>query len=160
MFIEHLKKSISYQALVRWGSATEGFVSPGYFIPLCEENGMVIPLTKVVFEKVCQQIVIWLKQDLSRDRVAVNISALHCTFKKATLLSICNRSCVNIRLAKYQHIEVVAEGVEPENQAFLLHVMGCDAIQRFLFSQPIPSEKIPQLLAKESTKQIYHSIST
>ena len=42
--------------------------------------------------------------------------------------------------------EVVAEGVETEAQKMLLHRMGCDYAQGFLFSRPIPAEDFTTIL--------------
>nr|WP_269670534.1 bifunctional diguanylate cyclase/phosphodiesterase [Stenotrophomonas sp. SY1] len=53
-----------------------------------------------------------------------------------------------IGLAKALGLEVVAEGVESRDQQALLAEMGCDMIQGFLISQPIPSSDVPVLIAK------------
>lgn len=39
------------EALVRWVKPGTGMVSPGEFIPLCEETGLIIPLGRLVLEK-------------------------------------------------------------------------------------------------------------
>ncbi|HYD96535.1 MAG TPA: EAL domain-containing protein [Noviherbaspirillum sp.] len=46
-------------------------------------------------------------------------------------------------------IEVVAEGVETEEQRRLLEKMGCDYVQGFLFSRPIPAEQFEQFIHAE-----------
>jgi EAL domain-containing protein (putative c-di-GMP-specific phosphodiesterase class I) len=40
----------------------------------------------------------------------------------------------------------VAEGVETEQQAQLLRLLRCDQVQGYLFSPPVPAEKIETLL--------------
>jgi PAS domain S-box-containing protein/diguanylate cyclase (GGDEF)-like protein len=45
-----------------------------------------------------------------------------------------------INLAHSLKLKVVAEGVETEEQSRLLRLMGCDEMQGFLFSKPVPSE--------------------
>ncbi len=52
-----------------------------------------------------------------------------------------------INLARALRIEVVAEGVETEEQAARLLELGCDEAQGFLFSRPIPAEEVAKLLA-------------
>jgi len=60
-----------------------------------------------------------------------------------------NITATIIRLAKYLNINVVAEGVENERQAYLLNVMGCGILQGYYFSKPLPVDKATQLLESE-----------
>lgn len=67
---------LSVEALLRWHSASLGEVMPAQFIPLAEENGLIIPIGKWVLEAVCTQMRAWLDAGLTSHmvRVAVNIS--------------------------------------------------------------------------------------
>jgi EAL domain-containing protein (putative c-di-GMP-specific phosphodiesterase class I) len=47
-------------------------------------------------------------------------------------------------------IRVNAEGVEDEQQALLLTGEGCDEVQGFLFSRPIPSDEFVRLMVSEA----------
>ncbi|HHT88745.1 MAG TPA: EAL domain-containing protein [Clostridiales bacterium] len=51
-----------------------------------------------------------------------------------------------INLAHQLDIEVVAEGVEYEEQLDFLRLTGCDYIQGFLMSKPLKEENVPNLL--------------
>ena len=51
-----------------------------------------------------------------------------------------------IALAKSLSLKVVAEGVETRGQAELLRRYGCEEMQGFLFSRPLPAEELTQLL--------------
>ncbi|CAM4342818.1 two-component system response regulator [Vibrio agarivorans] len=53
-----------------------------------------------------------------------------------------------VSLAKKLGLTVVAEGVESKQQALALQQMGCDVLQGFLFSKPIPGEQLEALLTK------------
>lgn len=52
---------IGFEALVRWFHPTKGLISPGVFIPIAEETGLIIDLGWWVFQQACQQMVIWQK---------------------------------------------------------------------------------------------------
>lgn len=51
-----------------------------------------------------------------------------------------------IRIAHGLGLQVIAEGVEHEAQRALLHESGCDVIQGYLFSRPLPAEDALTLL--------------
>lgn len=55
-----------------------------------------------------------------------------------------------IRLAHDLDLEVVAEGVESLEELELLERWGCDQVQGYLFSQPVPFEEVVKLLALET----------
>ncbi len=50
---------IGAEALVRWERPGEGLVSPGRFIPIAEETGLIIPLGYWVMERACGQAKEW-----------------------------------------------------------------------------------------------------
>jgi diguanylate cyclase (GGDEF)-like protein/PAS domain S-box-containing protein len=52
-----------------------------------------------------------------------------------------------ISLAQALRLSIVAEGVETEEQARLLRLLRCDQMQGYLFSRPLPKDRIDLLLA-------------
>ncbi len=68
---------VGFEALVRWNHPDRGFVSPGEFIPLAEETGLIVPLDCWVLQAACQQLVAWQNQfsQVSNLKVGVNLSA-------------------------------------------------------------------------------------
>ena len=68
-------KIIGAEALVRWNHPERGRVSPGEFIPMAEEMGLIAPLGEWVLETACRQTKAWQIQGLPPLRVAVNLSA-------------------------------------------------------------------------------------
>src|SRR5690606_27686400 len=63
------------EALLRWNHPTLGNVSPQRFIPLCEENGLIVPIGRWVLQTACKQNVEWQQQGLPPITMAVNLSA-------------------------------------------------------------------------------------
>ena len=52
-------------------------------------------------------------------------------------------------IAKYLKVPVVAEGVETEGQLNLLKNAGCDLVQGYYFSRPVPADEFEALIQKE-----------
>ena len=52
-------------------------------------------------------------------------------------------------IARYLRLKVVAEGVETEGQMRLLKDAGCDLVQGYYFSRPLPAEEFENLIIKE-----------
>jgi EAL domain-containing protein (putative c-di-GMP-specific phosphodiesterase class I) len=67
---------IGLEALIRWDHRELGLVSPGEFIPLAEETGLIIPIGTWVIEEACRQAKEWQNRGLPPVRVSVNVSAL------------------------------------------------------------------------------------
>jgi diguanylate cyclase (GGDEF)-like protein/PAS domain S-box-containing protein len=55
-----------------------------------------------------------------------------------------------VSMAEALELEVVAEGVETEHQATAAIAMGCDKLQGFLFSKPVPAAEIDKLAGSSS----------
>jgi len=66
---------IGAEALLRWQHPVMGMVPPAQFIPLAEENGLILPIGLWVLEAACTQIKLWQNDPLFRElNIAVNVS--------------------------------------------------------------------------------------
>ena len=232
-------KMIGVEALLRWNHPEEGLISPGDFIPLAEETGMILKLGQWVLETGCEQNLAWQKNGANSLYVSVNVSSRQFyrrdfldTIKKilrrtglahqslslqltensimgyggaggsqekiVTIMKTLKRigvklsiddfgmgfSSLNwlrhfpvdtlkidrsfvggiphkadctaiamsiITLAKNLKLKVLAEGVETKEQLDLLRKKGCDLIQGYYFSPPVPPEQISHLIEKKRT---------
>jgi diguanylate cyclase (GGDEF)-like protein/PAS domain S-box-containing protein len=68
-------KVVSAEALIRWNHPKLGLVSPGEFIPLAEEAGLIIPIGKWMKKRVCEQLVAWQEAGMRLVPISVNISS-------------------------------------------------------------------------------------
>ncbi len=62
------------EALLRWSHPELGSVSPGQFIPLAEETGLIVPIGRWVLKEACAQNMAWQRRGLRPVTVAVNLS--------------------------------------------------------------------------------------
>jgi EAL domain-containing protein (putative c-di-GMP-specific phosphodiesterase class I) len=67
---------IGAEALVRWKHPRHGMVSPGEFIPVAEQTGLILPLGDWVLKQACMQLAAWAQSPQSASiKLAVNVSA-------------------------------------------------------------------------------------
>lgn len=213
---------IGAEALLRWQHPELGAVSPAEFIPVAEDNGLILPIGEWVMRTAVQQAKIWLARGLEPMIVAVNLSAVQ--FRHPDLpelvtrildeaglpaanleleltegvamhdplgaIAVMNdlyergiRTSINdfgtgysslsylkkfkvyklkidqsflrdisddpedqaivgaiISLADSLGMQTIAEGVETLNQLALLRAQGCDEVQGYYYSKPLPAE--------------------
>ena len=242
----------SAEALVRWDHRDLGLISPGVFIPLLEENGLILELDRFVWRKTAEKIRDWkdrfgysvpvsvnvsridmltpdLKNifkgiideyDLSPDDLMLEITESAYTGDSEQVISTAKelrgmgmgfriemddfgtgysslgilshlpidalkldmsfiRSAFEetrdmrmieliIDIADYLHVPVVAEGVETQEQYLVLKAMGCEYVQGYYFSKPVPPEEFDHFIIERAevkpemtpvTRKTYMSLS-
>jgi diguanylate cyclase (GGDEF)-like protein/PAS domain S-box-containing protein len=63
------------EALIRWRNRERGLVSPGDFVPLLEETGIIVAVGEWVLREACRQMRSWHQAGHGELSVAVNLSA-------------------------------------------------------------------------------------
>ena len=96
------------EALLRWQHPQRGLVSPGDFIPLAEETGLILPLGLYVLEAACLQLLSWASLPKTAElTIAVNVSVRQ--FRQANfveqLLTILNKTGANANKLKLELTE-------------------------------------------------------
>lgn len=223
---------VGAEALLRWKHPEFGIVSPGEFIPLAEESGLIVPMGEWVLRTATKQLKAWLDAGLTKMMVAVNLSAIQ--FRQERLpesvsrildeaglgpeylelelteavamddpqaavemmdklhelgirmsiddfgtgyssLSYLKRFKVYklkidqsfvrdltddpedkaivtaiINLASSLGMHTIAEGVETAGQLAYLRLQGCDEVQGYYFSRPLPVAELEEYLRQHS----------
>ena len=221
---------VSAEALVRWVHPEYGMVSPGIFIPLFEENGLIRRLDYFMWNEAGKAIKKWeveygkkipisinvsrvdlLDEDLLKHlmyiiegqgigikdvyleitesaysdepeliikrvnelsengffiemddfgsgysslgmitSLPVNVLKIDMSFVRQMLTSPKDKKMVEIiiDIANFLKLKTVAEGVENEEQLNALKQMGCDIIQGYYFSKPLPLEEFTEKYMK------------
>jgi diguanylate cyclase (GGDEF)-like protein/PAS domain S-box-containing protein len=74
------------EALLRWHHHSKGIISPGHFIPIIEDTGLIIPIGEWVLRKACADMAKWQQQGIPVNRIAINVSARQ--FKQPSFISL------------------------------------------------------------------------
>jgi diguanylate cyclase (GGDEF)-like protein len=72
-----LGRARAVEALVRWDHPTRGVISPVAFIPVAEQNGLIVELGAWIMRTACARLAGWQAElgDAAPERVSVNVSA-------------------------------------------------------------------------------------
>ncbi|PCH65009.1 MAG: hypothetical protein COC09_00630 [Gammaproteobacteria bacterium] len=62
------------EALIRWQHPIHGMIPPDQFVAIAEETGQILPIGTWIYRSIIKQIASWLKQGLTLDHIAINIS--------------------------------------------------------------------------------------
>lgn len=110
-------KVCGYEALLRWTHPERGRISPADFIPLAEENGIIIQLGEWVLRRACMDAVLW--QPMTK--VAVNISAVQ--LKDANLPKLVHQILVETGLPPHRLELELTETAVIQDKVRSLHII-------------------------------------
>ena len=96
---------IGFEALVRWHHPIRGMVSPGMFIPLAEESGLIMQMGEWILREACREAASWPKPL----QVAVNLSPVQ--FRHGDLPALVHAILLETGLAPHRLELEITEGV-------------------------------------------------
>lgn len=74
-----------FEALVRWRHPQRGLISPIEFIPMAEENGLILPLGAWILQESCRQMTFWNKQNPALEHLTISINLSTKQFSQSDL---------------------------------------------------------------------------
>ncbi|MEP6944534.1 MAG: EAL domain-containing protein [Acidobacteriota bacterium] len=81
-------KVMGVEALTRWRHPVRGLIAPLDFIPIAEENGLIIPLGKWILEEACQQARKWHIQYDCESSLSVTVNISSGQFQDESMIQI------------------------------------------------------------------------
>ena len=102
------------EALLRWNHPEKGLVAPGTFIPIAEESGLILEISKWVITNALQSLRRWIANDtMFIDHLALNVSSRQ--FRSPDFVSDFVRNLVTAGVPTDKVVLEVTEGTVIEN---------------------------------------------
>ncbi|MEW6991995.1 putative bifunctional diguanylate cyclase/phosphodiesterase [Colwelliaceae bacterium 6441] len=93
------------EALIRWKNSQGHYVTPDVFIPIAEESGLIVEITKWVLTQACKDCASWHNKGLTNLNVAVNLSSID--FRRGNLPQIVMKALNDAKLPPhYLELEI------------------------------------------------------
>jgi diguanylate cyclase (GGDEF)-like protein/PAS domain S-box-containing protein len=80
------RQIVAFEALIRWEHPTRGLIGPDRFIPLAEENGLILPMGDWVMWEACRQARVWSDTLAGFGDITVNLNLSGRQFQQPGLL--------------------------------------------------------------------------
>lgn len=93
-------KVTGYEALIRWNHPDEGLISPAEFIPIAEENGLIIKIGEWVIQEAIEQLDKWHQEGYDYLTMSINLSAKQ--FKEINLEDVVHTAMAGKRIQTSQ----------------------------------------------------------
>jgi predicted signal transduction protein with EAL and GGDEF domain len=95
---------VGFEALLRWDHLRRGFVPPGTFIPLAEENGLIDQIGEWVLREACREAASWRKPL----QIAINLSPVQ--LRQTELVPLVHSVLLETGLAPERLLLEITEG--------------------------------------------------
>jgi diguanylate cyclase (GGDEF)-like protein/PAS domain S-box-containing protein len=95
-------KVSGFESLVRWRHPIRGWISPGAFIPVAEETGLIVPLGQWILKEACHQLKQWQHELPAHLPLSVSVNLSTRQFAQPDLLEQVSQILHDVELAKGQ----------------------------------------------------------
>jgi len=110
------------EALLRWKHSEDGWISPADFIPIAEDNGLIIPIGNWVINSALQQCKKWHDAGFKKMCVAINLSGRQ--FPSGDLAQVIQENLDNHQVSP-QHVEFeITESILMEDADLAARILG------------------------------------
>ncbi|MEL7035689.1 MAG: EAL domain-containing protein [Cyanobacteria bacterium J06592_8] len=102
----------SFEALVRLRDSKKGLISPGAFIPIAEETGLIVPLGEWVLRTACQQLRQWQIAGWIDETVSISVNVAGQQFSHKNLVNLVQQILQETELTPANlHLEVTESAI-------------------------------------------------
>ncbi|MDO8351463.1 MAG: EAL domain-containing protein [Gallionella sp.] len=113
---------VGAEALLRWTHPELGIISPAEFIPIAEDNGLIIPIGEWVLRTATRQLKDWIDRGFTPMVIAVNMSSVQ--FHQANVIDVVTRILQEVQLPQ-QYLELeLTEAVAMDDPLAVIAVMN------------------------------------
>ncbi len=111
------RRIVGFEALLRWQHPERGMVSPGEFIPVAEETGLILPIGEWILEQACRQLAAWQGRFTREQPLTMSVNLSSKQLRQPGLVELVGRlleehrldpSCVGIELTE----SILMESIE------------------------------------------------
>lgn len=104
---------IGAESLIRWRHPSLGYLSPGRFIPVAEETGLIVPLSAWILRRSLQEAAEWQTCGLGHLQMAINLSTRQFTQEDVVddVVKLCKRYHIPRHCLKFE----ITEGTLMQN---------------------------------------------
>ena len=113
---------IGMESLIRWEHPELGLISPGFFIPIAEDTGLIVPIGEWILRQACTDAKRWLDMFDVPLRVSVKLSALQ--LRQPNLVEVVSRALQDTGLPGNNLDLEVTESINIKDIPNLMDVLG------------------------------------